>query len=63
MLLKSIDQLELLCHGCSSDNASLMSGGAATAADVIHHQLNGHQSLTCKDTKHHHVTTTTTAAK
>ena len=65
-LLKSIDQLELLCHGCSSDNASLLSGGggaaaaAAAAAAVIHHQLNGHQSLTCKDTKHHHVTTTTT---
>ena len=49
---QSIDQLELLCHDCSSDNASLMSGGAAAA--VIHHQLNGHQSLTCKDTKHHH---------
>ena len=46
-LLKSIDQLELLCHDCSSDNASLMAcGAAAAAAAVIHHQLNGHQNTT-----------------
>ena len=25
-----------------------MSGGAAAAAAVIHHKLNGHQSLTCQ---------------